>query len=345
MKHLLFGILFALLPALAHAMEFRIDGETIHATGVIETGDAAEFTTRIAPRIDGPFWTVTFDSPGGSLIEGMRLGEVIHDVFAGTLVESGRDCLSACAIAFLGGRAFGTYAHVVRREIEPGSRLGYHGFFSAKKEQVALVNEVLDQTRLVNALLLDYAARMRQVDGGNFAKLLTTAPADMEMIDTSSEIADLGISLVGDPLPLPKDWARTACRKAVQAMVGAFADAAALVGETTNMLTSRERMRQLMLDDRYPAEDDSLSAIRAVVAGLDPDDAIDLLAGQPIDGAPDNPPVRVELHHGGGFLGDACYATADASFVTTLVVNGIDRKATLRQDDALFAHEPGRPLW
>ncbi|MCE7028410.1 hypothetical protein [Jiella avicenniae] len=344
MKCLLSALMVCLAPTLVIAMEFRFDGEAIRATGAIEKGDADRFAATVAPSIDGPLFTVSFDSPGGSLLEGMRLGEAIHAADAGTMVERGKNCLSACAIAFLGGKTFGSYAHQVRREIEPGARLGYHGFFSGRRDQVELVNEVLDQSRLVNALLLDYATRMRGVDGGLLSRLLTTAPAEMELIDTPAEIAGLGITLLGDPLPLPEDWPTLACRNAVQRMIGAFADAKPLVGPGAKRTASLEALRRQMLDDKYPANADA-GAIRSALAGLAPGDAIDLMVGEPVYADPENPPVRVPLSQGGGFLGNACYAMADASFVTTIVVDGIDRKATLRQDDPLFAYDPDRPLW
>ena len=343
----LFGrlaVLVSLLAAPASAMEFAVEGETIHATGQIQKGDADRFTALVAPLIDGPLWTVSFDSPGGSLIEGMRLGEAIHAAYAGTMVETGKSCLSACAIAFLGGKAFGSYAHLVRREIVPGSRLGYHGFFSGRDDQVELVNEVLDQSRLVNALLLEYATRMRSVDGGLLSQLLTTAPADMDMIDTPAEIAGLGITLLGDPLPLPQDWARTACRNAVQTTIGAFAEADGLIGDDVRPMATIDVMRWRMLADKYPV-DDSTEAVRAALVGLDPGEAIDLMAGEPVYADPENPPIRVALKQGGGFLGNACYAMADPNFVTTIVINGIDRKTTLRQVDPLFARDPNEPLW
>jgi len=344
MKRLLFSLALCAFSTAAHAMEFQVSSETVLATGPITKGDADKFAATVAPLIDGPLWTVSFDSPGGDLMEGMRLGEAIHAAYAGTLVESGRNCLSACAIAFLGGKSFGSYAHQVRREIEPGARLGYHGFFSSRDDQVELVNEVLDLTRLVNALLLDYATRMREVDGGLLSELLTTAPAEMEMIDTPTEISGLGIQLLGEPMPLQSDWPRIACRNAVQAMIGAFADAGPLVGVSAGPPPGLTTTARQMIDDKYPADSDT-AELRSLLAGLEPGDAIDLLVGQPLYVDPDSPPIRVALSHGGGFLGDACYAMADPGGVTTIVVNGIDRKATLRQDDLLFAHEPKQPLW
>ncbi|MAU96333.1 MAG: hypothetical protein CMP81_10665 [Fulvimarina sp.] len=344
MKTLFAALMLGLLPAPAVAMDFRVEGETIHATGEIRKGDADRFTTIVAPRITGPLFTVTFDSPGGNLLEGMRLGEAIHTAYAGTLVERGKACLSACAIAFLGGKAFGSYAHQVRREIELGARLGYHGFFSGRRDQVELVNEVLDQSRLVNALLLDYATRMGEVDGGLLSKLLTTGPTAIEMIDTPGEIAGLGITLTGAPLPRPEDWARTACEHAVRRMIGAFADARRLVTDEVATMTSLEALRDRMLDDRYPP-DDGAATLRGLLRQADPGDATDLMAGQPLHADPANLPVRVALTHGGGFLGDACYAAADDTFVTTVVVSGIDSLSIFRQDDPLAAHDPDRPLW
>lgn len=64
-------------------------------------------------------------------------------------------CTSACAYAFMGG---------IERQIDPGSRIGVHYFYSAgRSEGVAvdepeLVQEAVEQE--LTSLLLDYALRM-----------------------------------------------------------------------------------------------------------------------------------------------------------------------------------------
>ncbi|SMX36728.1 hypothetical protein [Maliponia aquimaris] len=66
------------------------------------------------------------DSPGGSLDEGVKIAEVLAAHFTATVVPEGAECLSACAVAFMGG-TFGWYEYIFNmRLIHPGARLGFH---------------------------------------------------------------------------------------------------------------------------------------------------------------------------------------------------------------------------
>jgi hypothetical protein len=103
--------------AVANAMELRVDGSQLIATGRV-TGD--EFVTvRDAvgrnPQID----TIVFaNSPGGDVWTAIHLANWIRGRKLSTVVHGG--CLSACALLFLAGadRRFSTH---------PGSVLGFNG--------------------------------------------------------------------------------------------------------------------------------------------------------------------------------------------------------------------------
>ena len=66
--------------------------------------------------------------PGGSYLEGIKMGEVFANYGVATLVPDNKTCESACAIAFLGGKACCDAAGkpVVQRYLYPGSKIGFH---------------------------------------------------------------------------------------------------------------------------------------------------------------------------------------------------------------------------
>jgi hypothetical protein len=227
-----------------------------------------------------PDVTVALASPGGNLFEGIRLlGQAIRAASIPTLVMSDKTCASACAIAFLGGKTQGAASAAVRRELEPGARLAFHGY-KLTADEVHVANETLDTARVVNAIILDYASRMGDVDIGTLAELLNVPPEKVEIIDTPRKIAALGITLAGQPLKPPKGWAVNACRAAIAkqlSVLDAFRAENRLRGEAEPM-ANLEAFRRRLLDDKYPAEGKT-AAVRGAVMKLPAGDAVDLLAG------------------------------------------------------------------
>jgi hypothetical protein len=115
MRRLFICLVLALGLSPASAMDFRLSGKKLVASGVIIPGDATRFARVIAdaPKDDTtntPDVVVSLESSGGNLLEGMRLGWAIRDASVGTLVERGKTCASACAVAYLGGKQAGVSA-------------------------------------------------------------------------------------------------------------------------------------------------------------------------------------------------------------------------------------------
>ena len=125
-------------------------------SGVIERGDLAKLEKVIGsvddgePKLSPPFHVV-FDSPGGNLVEAVRIGEYLRhwrggnggDDLGGVFVLDGQRCLSACAIAF-------TLIALDRdkgleRFVEVGARLGFHMPFlpPGQAEQSAAMGEAM----------------------------------------------------------------------------------------------------------------------------------------------------------------------------------------------------------
>lgn len=128
----------------------------IQLSGVIEAGDTERL--RAALFDDSPGWTsqamVIFDSPGGDMLEGIRMGVMLASAIEagggdspleGVAVLAGSRCLSACALAF----ALATDAwRLDSRFIEAGAELGFHTgrLPEDQMQQVAQVERVMDFT-------------------------------------------------------------------------------------------------------------------------------------------------------------------------------------------------------
>ncbi|MEP1201324.1 hypothetical protein [Tateyamaria sp.] len=71
---------------------------------------------------------VCLNSPGGSLVEGIALAQLFHRKRVGTAVGRNKSCLSACAVAFMGGLV--AYENDVvdqpDRILHPLGKLGFH---------------------------------------------------------------------------------------------------------------------------------------------------------------------------------------------------------------------------
>jgi hypothetical protein len=88
--------------------------------GEIELGDIEQFRSKVATLSNA---TVAFQSDGGSLLAGIRIGMLIRVKDFGTVVPDGAQCASACAVAWLGG---------TRRFMGAGSKVGFHAAYVLK---------------------------------------------------------------------------------------------------------------------------------------------------------------------------------------------------------------------
>lgn len=144
----------------------------LHLSGVLEKGDAPRLTDEIARLArcsgsgckgdGGAVAVISLDSPGGAYTAGVQLADAFRENAYATVIESGDECLSACAVAFLGGTGFwptGGVGFYVDRVIEPGGRLGFHSpYFSAEQARAAVASgqlqQLLDTSRLAIADLV-----------------------------------------------------------------------------------------------------------------------------------------------------------------------------------------------
>ena len=141
----------------AFALEFREDqasGEVI-ATGIVERDDAEKLARIITQEykqrhhLVRDLVTVSLDSPGGSLLGGLRLGYAMRELGVHTNIGATQSCMSACAFAFLAGQQrtvegkFGIHA----ASFDPKARLGSH-------------NDQLDSIQQLGAITTAYVSEM-----------------------------------------------------------------------------------------------------------------------------------------------------------------------------------------
>jgi hypothetical protein len=164
----------AAMASSAHAAQFGISrtGPTpvILVAGDFAYGDGERFQ-RIATTL--PKATVAFDSPGGNLLAGLKIGETMRTRGYSSLVPDGSVCASSCAIAWLGG---------TKRYLGATGRLGFHA--ASGSDGVSAGG---------NALVGAYMARLGLSQDAVFA-LTATSPDDIAWLDFSSA-KQLGITV------------------------------------------------------------------------------------------------------------------------------------------------------
>lgn len=96
-------------------------GGQLALTGTIDPGSAERFASEIAAR--GEYvQTVLLDSPGGSVVDALAIGSLIHEKGLATKVAAGSLCASSCPIVFASG---------AQRIASPEAAIGVHQIYAA----------------------------------------------------------------------------------------------------------------------------------------------------------------------------------------------------------------------
>lgn len=174
----------------------------IVADGEIELGDSDKLELFLQNNPDPG--RVVFNSPGGNLVEGMKIGNILRA--RGLTAEVGRlkggleapefepgVCASACAIAFLGGR----------ERYLLGSVLGFHQFYENLNFEELISNletrtDVSGQAQLISSLLSLYIENLGDIDHRILLLAASTPPNEMYWVSDQTAI-DLGIQTSADP--------------------------------------------------------------------------------------------------------------------------------------------------
>ena len=131
------GALFAGSRAMAADITVRrIDDTSVRmivVEGEFNEGDGETFA-EVSKRVGQGQALVAFDSPGGALIAGLQIGQVIRLRHFSTVVPQDATCASACAIAWLAGTP---------RFLQTGGRVGFHAAFDRDTREVSGVGNGL----------------------------------------------------------------------------------------------------------------------------------------------------------------------------------------------------------
>lgn len=105
MKFVVTVILIALaltigVPMTAHSANITHSTSQINLEGEIKSGDYEQLQ-RVIDRTG--IKSISLNSSGGAAIEGYQIGYTIRKNMMSTVIKKGNKCLSACAIAYLGG--------------------------------------------------------------------------------------------------------------------------------------------------------------------------------------------------------------------------------------------------
>jgi hypothetical protein len=105
------------------------DLEVFYYQGAVANGDALRLQVELAKLAPNKRVAILMNSAGGVYEEGLALGRLFYKARISTFVlGNGGVCMSACAMAFLGGRDFVTSEPL--RAIVQGGSLGFHQFMA-----------------------------------------------------------------------------------------------------------------------------------------------------------------------------------------------------------------------
>lgn len=210
---------FAVLSDLPLVVEERGSGKcTASLDGPIEPGDAQkviDYVAQMAPFFDpgssasqhfesynGDGLNLCMSGPGGSFAEARKLIAALSEGFVWTIVPAGKQCLSACAVAFMGGVYAEEGSRAPARQLMPGADLGFHAPsinlqgdapMPAAMVEAAYKTALADIHGIMELLVSDdaYEASMRP---SLLASMLATPPDQMFHLTTIDEIGRWNIS-------------------------------------------------------------------------------------------------------------------------------------------------------
>jgi hypothetical protein len=291
-------------------MDFARVGDVVMASGEITHGDSDKFTKFIKQNNmieTDNYVTVRLSSPGGNLFEGMALGEAIRRARFNAVVGRGTTCASACALAFLGGTARYATGTGPGRTLEFGGWLGFHGF-SFSNDKLVLLNESVETSRIVTALILEYAERMAGVDIGWLSRALSVPSGHLVFANNPRAILALFITLKDIPNIIPNNWYVNACKKVVSKNVPPIDDFGNFVGGRvtgeSHVIKTIGLLREQLISARYGA-----GPIASALAPLTDAEALDSILGKPFYLDQIKPILEarsVQLQRGAGFYFDQC---------------------------------------
>lgn len=181
-----------LLDSSVSALDFKLHDNNsgtlnaVLATGTVKWDDVERLDRFLSHQPKKRHSAVYFDSPGGSLGGGIRLGEYFKRNRIKTVVEGHETCASACALAFLGGTDRNGNRWMTSTTT---SRLGFHAFRNADGTRY----ENTDDIQQTVGMILQYG-QMVDAPMEIFVRNFQT-PSDRMYWFNTNELLGLGIKV------------------------------------------------------------------------------------------------------------------------------------------------------
>ncbi len=193
----------------------RTDGQEsprLRLTGMIEAGDAEKLREQLiklqassSAKPGMPLATIELSSLGGNLSEGIRIGELLRSFRVVAVVRRQDVCLSACALALLGGNTVRTAAaYPSDCNVEIGSKVAFHNFFLDRSALRDVTHDDPVASRLQGfadarggaAMLIRYATDMG-LPPAFVANLMARPVEEFQYVETIGEFLALNLCPVG----------------------------------------------------------------------------------------------------------------------------------------------------
>jgi len=146
--HGVFILVIVILCSSAQAIELNVMGDG-SSSALLVSGEFFSDDDRLFKKAlnEGDFREIWFDSDGGSLGAGIKIGQIIRQRGLATRVPNGAECASACVYSFLGG---------VVRDVDALGKVGVHmaslmfneEFISRLREILIMKEEIDLNTRI-----------------------------------------------------------------------------------------------------------------------------------------------------------------------------------------------------
>lgn len=177
------------LSTVGHAAEVKVgvgkSGQaTIWITGEIVPGDADRFLQSVRQANDsGKFVAnVRLDSPGGNLLEGVKIAEAIRFGKTSTNVGKTAVCASACFLMFAAGST---------KNASYGAQVGVHGASGENGEETVVSGAA--------TVSMAKIAKELGVPSAIIGRMVVTSPQDMVWL-SPQELQSMGVTMMGRPV-------------------------------------------------------------------------------------------------------------------------------------------------
>ena len=218
LARIIYGVFILLIASYAHAQEIKtvVGGNRHESTWILIDGAIeAGATVRLRQHLESKYLSegvappkVALNSPGGNLIEGIKMGLLMRDLEISTTIgrqtatyeeggsenvewgwvtSSNASCASACAYAFLGG---------VDRYMPEGSRFGVHQFYRSSSNydlnENLSVDKINSDAQRITGALVEYLDHLNDISFLLLSEAAEASKDEMNWISRERAI-ELGV--------------------------------------------------------------------------------------------------------------------------------------------------------